>query len=78
MFSEAALSDKNKENAKLPLPKFVRHIGVLLYPCLQYCKRKVKYIGEYGEDRGYNKRAAAWFRYMLFEIDVFIKRYSDI
>ena len=37
MISEAALSDKNEENAKLPLPNIFEYAEVLLYPCLQYC-----------------------------------------
>ena len=38
MISEVGLSEKNKENALLPLPKILGHVEILLYPCLQYYK----------------------------------------
>ena len=38
MILEAALSEKNEENASLLLLIKYGHAEVLLYPCLRYCK----------------------------------------
>ena len=38
MILEAALSEKNEENACLPLVNNFGHVELFQYPCLQYCK----------------------------------------